>query len=486
MNGLPSGIGPDAALDPSIGFLAAYLFGGIGLGLLVAFGLAIGTLPVFFGIVFVAELALRALAATTGMLLFKVPLILFRGIRRSPLRTSLTYVALFVLTMVLCLIYTVVTFIGKVTSEKEANFKVIMTEKYSIPSMMPPGYEGRMKALIDELPPELRPVNGDDDTIAWSFVGGTTDPANPKPENALFMFCVEPRKIVTMMDGLEKKDLTDDEYAAMLGHIKKMEEDYRRILVSESRLKKMNLRIGQKLKLSGLNYRDVTFEFEIIGTLPDGKYEGVGFCSRTYLDNMLKSYANSHNGQQHPIADKCMNLFWVRVPTRESYERLAAAVSDPKNFSAPACKLETASAGIGSFMDAYKDIFFGLKYILSPAMVVIMSLVVANAISISVRERRGELAVLKVLGFQPWHVAGLVLGEAMLVGALAGGMSTFIAWAMLGNVKVQIAFLGAFFVPTEVLVMGPALGFAVALVGSIGPALSAKNVKAAEVFSKQS
>jgi putative ABC transport system permease protein len=101
-----------------------------------------------------------------------------------------------------------------------------------------------------------------------------------------------------------------------------------------------------------------------------------------------------------------------------------------------------------------------------------------------VRERRGELAVLKVLGFQPWHVMSLVLGEALLIGAIAGGMSTFLAWYMLGNFKIQVAFLGAFAVPSETLIYGPLLGMAVALAGSILPALSAKNVKVSEVFSK--
>ncbi|HEX4609623.1 MAG TPA: ABC transporter permease, partial [Urbifossiella sp.] len=141
-------------------------------------------------------------------------------------------------------------------------------------------------------------------------------------------------------------------------------------------------------------------------------------------------------------------------------------------------------AGIGTFMEAYQSIFFGMKYILSPAMLAIMSLVVANAISISVRERRTEMAVLKVLGFQPWHVAGMILGEALLVGCIAGAMSTGVAWG-LGNIKFQIAFLGAFFVPPEVLVIGPLLGMGVAFIGSIGPALSAKNVKVAEVFARQ-
>jgi putative ABC transport system permease protein len=470
--------------DPSLFALTGYLM--LGMAAVIAGLLAVGTatLPFFFLIVWLMELTLRLAADATGLLLFKVPLILFRGLRRSPLRTSLTYLALFVFTGVLAMIYTIINFIGLATAEKEANFKVIMTEKYSIPSLMPPGYEGRLKGLIAQLPKELQPVNGDDDVIAWSFVGGTTDPTNPRPENAMFAFCVDPKKITTMMDGLEKKDLTDAEYAQMLDYQRQMQEDFRRVIVSKTRLEKMNLRVGQKIKLSGLNYKDITFEFEIIGLLPDGKYEGTAFCSREYLDRMLKSYENSHNGERHPFADRCVNLIWARVPTRESYERLAEMVNDPKNFSAPAVKMETASAGIGSFLDAYKDIFFGMKYILCPAIVGIMSLVIANAISIGVRERRGEMAVLKVLGFRPWHVMALVLGEALLIGALAGGMSVLLCWGGLGNVKFQIAFLGAFFVPTAVLLYGPLLGMAVGFVGSIGPALSAKDVKVSEVFSK--
>lgn len=473
-----------AGFDPSLIMLTSYLLAGTGIALFGAVMLGVFTLPLFFLLIFGAELVLARLSET-GLLVFKVLLMLFRGLRRNPLRTSLTYLALFVLTLVLTLIYTVITFIGRATSEKEANFKIIMTEKYSIPSMMPPGYEDRMRAIIAALPPELRPVNGDDDMIAWTFVGGTTDPSNPKPENALFMFCVEPRKIPLMMDGLERKDMTDAEFDELQRCVKLMAEDFRRIIVSPSRLKKMNVQVGQKLKLSSINYRDITFEFEIVGSLPEGKYEGVGFCSRAYLDAMLRSYANSHNGDPHPLANRCVNLIWVRVPTRAAYEQLAAAVGETKNFSSPAVKVETASAGIGTFMEAYKSIFFGMKYILSPAMVAIMSLVVANAISISVRERRTEMAVLKVLGFQPRHVMGMILGEALLVGAIAGGMSTFLAWAWLGSFKFQIAFLGAFIVPKEVLAIGPLLGMAVAFVGSVGPAVSAKNVKVAEVFAKQ-
>ena len=91
---------------------------------------------------------------------------------------------------------------------------------------------------------------------------------------------------------------------------------------------------------------------------------------------------------------------------------------------------------------------------------------------------------MKVLGFRPWHVAGMVLCEAMLVGFLAGGMSTIIAKFGIGNLKLQLGILGAFFVPFVVIPLGMAMGVVVSFVGSLGPALSAKNVKAVEVFSK--
>jgi putative ABC transport system permease protein len=67
---------------------------------------------------------------------------------------------------------------------------------------------------------------------------------------------------------------------------------------------------------------------------------------------------------------------------------------------------------------------------------------------------------------------------------MAGEMSTFLAWLLIGSIKIQLAFFGAFFVPSMALVYGPLLGAIVAIIGSLGPALAAKNVKVAEVFAK--
>lgn len=489
MFGMPSGMG--AEFDPSVGLLSVHLLASLAKLIVGAFALGAVTLPVFFLVLYALEQLARLAAATTGMFAPKVVLIMFRGLRRSPLRTSLTYLALFVLTLVLCFIYTILSFIGAVTTEKEANFKAIVTHKTVIPSQMPPGYYDTFKHLIfNKLPADLARMYPNDpplkvtenDVMSWSFVGGSTDPVNKRPDNALFMFCMEPSKIMTMMDGLD--DLTGDEKKMLEEGVAEMESNKQAIVVSASRLKKLNVQVGQKIKLYGLNYPDMQFEFEIKGSLPDGKYEGVGFMNKVYLDQLLKT-----KSAEYMMQNKALNLIWVRLPNKKAFERLNELVDpsrpeDERIFTNPQVKMETASSGIGSWMDAYKDIFFGLKYILSPAMIVIMSLVVANAISISVRERRTEMAVLKVLGFQPRHVLGLVLGEAMLVGFLAGAMSCFLAWFAMGNLKFQVAFFGAFVVPDRALLYGPLLGMAVSFAGSIGPALAAKNVKVAEVFAK--
>jgi putative ABC transport system permease protein len=114
--------------------------------------------------------------------------------------------------------------------------------------------------------------------------------------------------------------------------------------------------------------------------------------------------------------------------------------------------------------------------------------VIANGISISVRERRPELAVMKVLGFRPIQLLSLVLGESVLLGAAAGVASAGLTYAVInwyfGGLRFPIGFFDRFFIPVDALWWGAALGAGAALVGSFFPAWAARNVKPAEVFSK--
>ena len=72
-----------------------------------------------------------------------------------------------------------------------------------------------------------------------------------------------------------------------------------------------------------------------------------------------------------------------------------------------------------------------MRWLLAPACLATILLVIANAISISVRERRLELAVLKVLGFRPYQILILVLGESLLLGVGAGFISAGLTYGVI-------------------------------------------------------
>ena len=53
--------------------------------------------------------------------------------------------------------------------------------------------------------------------------------------------------------------------------------------MSKVQMRALNVQVGQRIKVHSINYKGLTGEFDIIGSLPDGKYEGVSFMNIEYL-----------------------------------------------------------------------------------------------------------------------------------------------------------------------------------------------------------
>jgi len=409
--------------------------------------------------------------------------LIIRSLSRNMLRTGLTYLAIFVLVAVITLIWSILGFLDLATSEKASNLKAIITEKNQIPSQMKPAHEGTLRAMIAELPEKNRPKNGDDDIMTWAFVGGSLDPKNRTPQNSLFMFCMEPKKVMTMMDGLD--ELTGEQREQLQKAVDLMELDQRSIVLGKERLAQLGKRVGDEIQLTSFNYKDIIFTLKIVAVFPEGRYDQSAVMHRDYLKRSLEDF-QGRTGKEHSLAGKSLNLIWVRMPDRQSFEMLAEKVNASGKFD-PAVKMETASSAIGAFLEPMADLIWAMRRLLVPAMLATMTLVMANAISISVRERRTEMAVLKVLGFRPWMVMALVLGEAVLIGSLGGFLSTATAFAAIngmGGIPFPIAFFPKFFIPADALWWGPLMGAIVAVFGSFLPAWSARSVKVSEVFAK--
>lgn len=408
-----------------------------------------------------------------------------RSVIRALLRTSLTYLAVFVLVFVLCCIWSILAFLNQIMTQNDANLKGIITEKYQIPSQMKPSHLGTVKQLIAELPPDQRPDNIEDNIMTWAFVGGTLDPNKRTPQNSIFFFATEPEKILKMMPGLD--ELTGEELDQLNRAIDMMNRDKRAVVIGAEKLKQMGKRVGDRMKLTALNYKEIDFDFNIIAEFPSGsRWEQSAVMNRAYLDDELKTFPGRHAGRQHELADKSMNLIWVRLPNPKAFDTLSAKLNDPGKFS-PAIKLEIESSAYANFLSPLKTLLWFMKWPLSLGLLAITTLVASLVIGIGVRERKTEIAVLKVLGFRPWMVLGLVLGEALLVGVLSGFMSTATAYSMVnaqGGLSFGIAFFNKFFIPENALWWGPVIGGVTALIGSILPSISAYGIKASQVFSR--
>ncbi len=418
----------------------------------------------------------------------KFLLLISKNVRRHLLRSILTGLGTMVLVFVVTLIWSILAFLDKETRTRSQNIKGIVTERWQLPSQMPFSYAASLSegAPRDADDYRVKP----DDAMTWQFYGGTTvkDRSKATRESFLFAFALQPRSLMTMMNELDELREKDPAAAARMDEaVKKLEENRKGLILGRDKLKGIEKKVGDTVTIYSVNYKDIDLEFDIVGEFPPGRYDNSAAMNRDYLNAALDDYQRK-TGKPHPIASKTLGLVWLRVPDTETFARVAEQVTTNPSFSSPAVKFETATSGIAVFLEAYRDLLWGMRWLLSPAICITLALVIANAISISVRERRLEFAVLKVLGYQPWHILTLVLGEALFLGISAGLLSSGGTWLLvnkvIGGLKFPIAFFGAFYVSDWALVWGPAVGGLAAFVGSIIPAWSARTVKVADVFAR--
>ena len=411
----------------------------------------------------------------------KFLILIFKNLRRNLLRSMLTGAGVMVLVFVITLIWSILGFLDMATSEKSANFKGIVTEKWSIPSQLPFSYASTLENGAAREESDVKPM----DSMTWQFFIGSVDKTNIGYSTFIFAFCMEPKKLLTMMDELDS--LQPGPRAELDKAIKAMEQNRQGIIIGQKRLAALEKKVGDRIKVFGLNYRDLELECEIVGTFPLGRYDNNTCINRDYLNASLDAY-KVNKGKPHPLAEKTLNLVWVKVPTKDSFSKLSGQIDNSPMFAAPPVKIETASSGIANFLTAYKDLLMILRYLLAPAIIITLTVVISNAISISVRERRKEMAVLKVIGFQPNQIIFLILGEAILLGVVAGAISSigtyFFVNRVLGGIPFQIAFFSSFPVLDGALWWGAAIGFITSFAGSILPALSTRSIKVVDVFSK--
>jgi putative ABC transport system permease protein len=99
-----------------------------------------------------------------------------------------------------------------------------------------------------------------------------------------------------------------------------------------------------------------------------------------------------------------------------------AVVTMFKNSAAPT-KTETEASFQASFVAMLGNVK-GLIAGIGLVVVFTISLIAANAMAMTARERFTEVAVMKALGFRPGMVLGLILAESVLIALIGGALGT--------------------------------------------------------------
>jgi putative ABC transport system permease protein len=463
--------------------------------MVIAVGFLVGLLVVaflalipFFALLLLGEALLKTLPAGRGL---RFLLMIFKNLRRNLVRTSLTYLATFVLVAIVTQVWSVLYYLDSFTAERAKAPKLIIQEKWQANSQMPFAYAASLEKGAASRPGDVLPQ----DAMTWQFYLGTVDPAKQTRDSLVPCIAMEPRKCLTMMDDLWDELTTDQgkhrrrmgpEQRRLLEEcVYKLEGTKNGMIVSTAVRLALNKKVGERLKLTGINFKGLDLEFDILGEFPGGRFSGLAVINRDYLNDALDRYPQTHGRVPHPLADRSLALVWLAAPDNQAVGRLAGQIESSPMYTNPAVKCETLSAGMAALVDSYRDLIWGMRWLLSPAILFTMTLVLANAIGISVRERRAELAVLKVLGFRPAQVLALVLGEGVLIGAVSGLLSAALTYLIINQVANNNGYFElGIYVPLWGLAWGPVVGALAALAGSLLPAWSSCRMRVTEVFAR--
>ena len=151
---------------------------------------------------------------------------------------------------------------------------------------------------------------------------------------------------------------------------------------------------------------------------------------------------------------------------------VAAAIDASFKNSITETLTETEKAFQLGFVSMTEAIVIAIQLVSFVVIIIIMA-VVANTMAMSARERTGEYAIFKTIGFGKWHIAGLIFGESFFItmtGCALGILATFPAAKAFGD--AMSAFLPIFHVSKQTIYLDIVAAVIVAVVRSYHTDLS--------------
>ena len=376
----------------------------------------------------------------------------WRNIIRHPLRSGLTILGMAVAVLAFCILRTVVAawYAGV---DAASPVRLVTRNAVSIMATLPLSYLPKIQAV-----PGVTGVG-----YAYWFEGIYIDKKNFFPQFAA--------SLPQYLDLAPELLMPPEQRDALV-------KDRRGCLAGRKLIRRFGWKIGDPIILKGTYFQG---EYRLtLRAIYDGRDPGTDetmfFFHWEYLNEYLKKTAPE-------LADQ---VGWFLVEIERP--ALAPVVSQhiDKLFanSLAETRTETEKAFNLSFVEMTKAILMAIQ-VVSWAVIGVILVVLANTMAMSARERLGEYAVLKTMGFRPRHLAGIIVGESLLLALLGGclGLALSVPALHLFPKDVTQYFPGLEISDTTVA-LGLSVALAVGILAAVIPAWRAVRVGIAEALQR--
>ena len=372
--------------------------------------------------------------------------LIFRNAFRHRLRTLLTVVGLMVAVLAYGLLQTVVDawYAGAAAS---SGTRLVTRSSISLAFFLPVSYESR-----------IRGVEGVTKVARTNWFGGIYQ----EPKNFFPQFAITDN----YMDLYPDFVLPDEERQAW-------QRDRKGALVGRQLADQFGFKVGDVLPIRGTIYSG-NWEFVIRGI-----FDGSDSSKVTRQMMFHWDYLNETVRKTAPRRADYVGLFVVGIANIDD----AAAVSRNVDALFANSLAETLTESEQAFQLAFvalSDQIITAIRLVSYVVILIIMAVMANTMAMSARERTGEYATLKALGFGPAFLMLLILGESLVISAIGAGLAIALTAPAAALFKEAAGIFPIFSVSRDTVQMQVASAVVVAVVAAVVPAIRAARVRIVE------
>jgi putative ABC transport system permease protein len=193
-------------------------------------------------------------------------------------------------------------------------------------------------------------------------------------------------------------------------------------------------------------------------------------------------YLNETMKKNIPARADQVGWFLSQVAAPELAAPVAGKIDDLFKNSLAETLTETEAAFNLGFVSMTENLLLAIQ-VVSWLVIGVILILLANTMAMSARERMGEYAVLKTMGYKPRHLAGLILGESMLLAAMGGLMGMALTFPMVHFFKTKLGkYFRVFPLTDTTLALGLGTALIVGVLAAILPAWRASRVGIAEAL----